>query len=126
MNILVLEDDKYRTMWLKNFYKHNDCYFADNVKDAKKLSQEREYDILMLDHDLGGQTFVDSDNENSGYQFAKYLIESRAQEKALCIVHSCNPWGADNIGQLLRDNDYRVIMLPFTNLMYRGLHGGKR
>lgn len=96
MKILILEDDLARQEFFKvNLEKHN-LTITDSSKVAiEKLSSEK-WDILFLDHDLGGQVHVES-GENTGYEVAKFLEENEKFMPPNIIVHSLNPVGAKNI-----------------------------
>jgi CheY-like chemotaxis protein len=74
------------------------AHFATGVTSAKRMYERANPDLIFLDHDLGGQTYVDSDEGNTGYQFVKWLKENDPQWKERSyVVHSLNPSGADNM-----------------------------
>jgi len=117
MRILIVEDDRNRIKWFKE---HLIGFNVDIVKTAKLgivLCKTIKYDLIMLDHDLGGETFFDSDNENTGYQVGKAIVESLNNETPV-IIHSCNGVGAINIQSLLRHAD----IIPFTSLSKMNLN----
>lgn len=113
MKILVVEDniDRIRK-FQKELVGHN-VFYADTAIWAKKLLIDANhlFNLIFLDHDLGGETYVDSDNENTGYQVAK-IIKGSQSEKAKVIVHSCNPVGAQNIKNILS----KAKLEPFVTL----------
>ena len=61
---------------------------------------------MLLDHDLGGQIWVDSNKENTGYQFVKMLVENQLQKNALYYIHSMNPIGSNKVLNMLLDNGF--------------------
>lgn len=69
---------------------------ARNTRDAKLLINILGYpSVVALDHDLG-------ENEPSGYDFVKWLIEKDLdenwmQKRFLYVVHSLNPVGNKNM-----------------------------
>jgi hypothetical protein len=63
-----------------------------------------EWDLICLDHDLGGEVYVDSNELNTGYQVAKFLATKNP--KCLIIIHSSNFWGACNMMSVLPQADY--------------------
>lgn len=111
MKILILEDSSERIKtFKKNLYQH-DLFFYDNVEEAKEAVELLgPFDIYFLDHDLDDRVYVDSNEENTGYQFAKFLVEKNI--KAEFYVHSLNPVGADNICAVLKE----CIKIPFIGL----------
>jgi len=70
-NVLILDDDEIRYDGLMEFArlmvgKHKPIVVS-NEKDAiKLLASDIEWDLIMLDHDLGGEAYVISEKENTG------------------------------------------------------------
>lgn len=66
-------------------------------------------DVISFDHDLGLMHYaMDYSNEQTGYDFAKWLIEHDMNTGSMpdtfdFTVHSKNPIGAENIKTLLRN-----------------------
>lgn len=111
--ILFLDDNKYRHKTVKSHLLHDEAY---TVEDAVRLLQEKKYDAVFLDHDLGGEEMVSSDREDTGMTVAKWMVENKYETK-LVVVHSCNPGGAANMTSLLRQAGYEVVQTPFTSLI---------
>ncbi len=112
MRVLILEDSPERIKtFQKKLWKH-DLYFFDNVDDTiKALEYMDAFDVLFLDHDLGGQVFVDSDEPNTGYQLAKYIKEKQLKFNQV-VIHSMNPVGAQRMKDMLPE----ATIAPFTTL----------
>lgn len=111
MKVLILEDDGNRIATFKKKLKDHDLYFAVSVDEAKDMAKNfGPFDYYFLDHDLDGKVFVDSKDENTGYQFAKFLAEVNATGKI--FVHSMNPVGAQNIKGVLP----QATLVPFPYL----------
>lgn len=111
MNIFILEDDSRRmTKFRRNLIGHKIDH-VETVKAGKKLVQQNKYDLLLLDHDLGGKQMVDSSEENTGYQLAIFISKTR-NKNTPCITHTCNPAGANNIVGVLP----HAIKVPFPSL----------
>lgn len=113
MNIFILEDDDMRVQafipFILNQQPTASIYVADNVEEAKKiLMLVPKWDCIFLDHDLGGDQYVDSNNENTGYQIAKFIKINHIKYTS-CIIHSHNPAGAANMKLVLED----AIVMPF-------------
>jgi len=109
MNILILEDSTERQeQFNKNLAGHN-VTITDSSKTAiQKLSNEK-WDVLFLDHDLGGIVHVPS-GENTGYEVAKFLEENKQFIPNYVIVHSVNTVGAKNIIDALPN----AVHIPFV------------
>ena len=116
MNILVLEDNPERQkVFMKELSRNYQITIVDTVELAKTLVEEAEknqdqFHVIFIDHDLGGEVYVDSREENTGYQFAVWLAENEIE--AQFITHSLNPVGVRNIIAALPECEY----VPFTLL----------
>ena len=82
MRILILEDDGAR---VKNFiellHKHI-LDITENAYDAIDMLEENEYDLILLDHDLG-------EGNGSGSLVASFLSQMEGP-KVKTIIHSWN------------------------------------
>ena len=76
---------------------------AETAEQAiRMLEKYSPYDLVSLDHDLGGNICCPSD-EVSGYVVAKYISEMPIDKLPKCVViHSFNPVGAENMINVLR------------------------
>lgn len=85
-----------------------------SVTHARK-AWKPPYDIVLLDHDLGGETYVPSENENTGATFVRDLCQAADLKDMadLFIVHSWNPDGSHLMANLLLDAGTKVIRLEF-------------
>jgi len=113
MKIFILEDNQERIKFFKQLFKFQEVYFAETVKQAKNYCIKNEFSIMFLDHDLGNEIWVNSKEENTGYQFIKKLVDNKLQKNCLFYVHSSNPIGANKILNYLLDNNYDGIWLPW-------------
>lgn len=98
--VLILEDNKDRIKTFKQKLSEHDLYFFDDVKEAVQgFTLLGPFDLILLDHDLDNKIFVDSNEPNTGYQFALFL--SQEDTNAQIIIHSMNVKGAQNIKSVL-------------------------
>jgi DNA-binding response OmpR family regulator len=112
MFVFILEDNPDR---MKKFHKEltgHRIHHAETAKEGMDPIEMNRYDVLLLDHDLGGEVFVDSDFHNTGYKLAQFIAVSDRNSKTPCIIHSCNPAGADNIQGVLK----HAVLAPFPHL----------
>lgn len=97
VRVLVLEDSPERIKRFKAYFGVNDHFvfeadFTDDADQAIALFQQKPYDLLFLDHDLGEGS--NPDPENNGKRFTASLIGNpRAIHVAMAVVHSINPMG---------------------------------
>lgn len=116
-NIFLLEDDMNRVKFFKNRFENYNLVHADNVELAKLLFiNNSEYETIFLDHDLGGMTYVDSEDENTGFKFALFMKDIKKNFKyEKIVIHSMNPKGAYNIEKVFDGWD-RIYSVPFSLL----------
>jgi len=114
MNILILEDDPTGTRipaFKRKFVGHI-ATFVETTKDAIRLLNEFPagyWDILFLDHDLGGEEMVES-GPGTGYEVACWLEENPSKKPNRIYLHSLNPVGRQNMKRALPD----AIEAPFA------------
>lgn len=116
MNILFLDDDLYRT---KNF--RSKMPSATTVETAVQTIdklKEQEWDWVFLDHDLGDETFVDSDRPDTGMEVVRWIEENKPIINKGIIVHTLNDGAGQNMVSKLEAIGYHVERIPFTALIY--------
>ena len=104
MKILFLDDDPGRIRKARLQFANDFLIEAETAEQAiEMLERESPFDLVSLDHDLGGNIYCPSD-EVSGYAVAKY-ISSMPKDKlpGRVIIHSFNPVGAENMINVLTD-----------------------
>ncbi len=114
MNIFILDDDINRhdflIKMLGNKYNNTNIVSAQTADEAYKFLKNEKWDMIFLDHDLGGEAYVDSNLPNTGYQVAKFIKNNNIKYD-ICIIHSMNPVGARNIQSILPDSNLIPIVL---------------
>jgi len=82
----------------------------------EELSRFKKWNVIMLDHDLDGQVYVNPENENTGYQVAKFIVENKIKFDT-CIIHTLNDYAAPKmIGLLNIANLGKVVYKPCVDL----------
>lgn len=101
----MTNDDKSRTFWVQNV--------AETI-DMLKRYRER-LDIVSLDHDLGGETYVHTGREDCGMEIVRWLEKQDAKRYSHVrfIVHSWNIPAGMKMTKRLQDKGYRVVRVPF-------------
>lgn len=124
MRVFVLEDDPGRHRGFREaLYESNaDLTIVEDVKTAKAAFVP-PYDIICLDHDLGGEIFVDSSEENTGFQFVRWLCMDAAPDMRTTpiFVHSYNPEGASRMYRMLLSSGYTAYRMPYGPNLLRAL-----
>lgn len=112
MDTLFLDDNEQRQARMRSALPSIiQARTADEAIDAIKLKDQIAH--LFLDHDLGGEIYVDSNWHNTGMTVAKWLIKNKRDINKI-IIHSFNPAGVSNMYNVLKDK-YNVVVLPFLS-----------
>ena len=111
MRVFILEDDPERIRLFHQAFIGHDVTLAKDTERALSLFQP-PYDWVLLDHDLGGQVYVDSDEEDCGAAFCRRMpVENLGA--ARFVVHSFNRDGARRMVETLADKGIQSIWQPF-------------
>ena len=113
LKILVVEDDPNRIERFKKELRVHKVRFATSSDQAIEILENENFDLICLDHDLGGGAYEPSD-ENSGYGVAKHMEANKIPGEV--IIHSLNPVGAANINSALP----HAVRIPFISLFEDG------
>jgi len=109
MRIFVLEDNLERNKKFRRELIGHEIIITEDVESAKNYINIK-FDLLFLDHDLGGQEMVIS-ADDTGYGVAKLLNKSINKDTP-AIIHSCNHAGATAMQFYLP----QAKLIPFPNL----------
>lgn len=111
--ILILEDNVLRTKVFKLKYGGRyHLHIFDTALEAIESLEIFKYDLIFLDHDLGGKMFVETDDENgTGLDVAKALAKMKKHKRVPVIIHSLNPVGASKMKVTLGKRAKRI---PFS------------
>lgn len=125
MRVFLLEDDPNRVQAFKYVLSlgGHELQHAIDVGGAKLLWTP-PYDLILLDHDLGGETFVPSEAPNTGYEFVSWVADSLAVDvkthPVAIVIHSWNSDGARNMKALLASKGIEnVNLLPFSDILLK-------
>ena len=110
MRILILEDNDERlTQFQRNLCGCELMIVKEAIYAINYLNNEK-WDVLFLDHDLGGQVNVNSIEENTGGAVARFLRDHPDRMPNLVILHSLNMAGCKYMKNILPDS----VMMPFA------------
>lgn len=126
MRVFILEDDPVRQIGFMGALLGHEVTMCASVLNAKEAFKP-PYDIILLDHDLGGLQMVDSADEDTGYQFAVFMCEQPtwlSYRSSQVIVHSFNPEGAQKMANLLHEDGYKVVKIPYGTKLLQWLQKG--
>lgn len=107
--VFILEDSPERMRAIREAaFEHWDVFHAEDVATARTLFPDLHnsvdgLDLILLDHDLGGETYVPTDHPNTGSAFCRWMVYNYPHGVSCPIlVHSWNKPGADTMIGLLR------------------------
>ena len=109
MDILILEDNEERCMHFRKNLINHEVNITEFSKEAISLLEKKDYDILFLDHDLGGMQMVTS-GEGTGYEVAEWLSKNQNRKPKRIYIHSLNEPGRKNMKSVLPES----IEAPFA------------
>jgi ActR/RegA family two-component response regulator len=118
-NILFLDDDLKRTEeFLNNFSNSNNVITTvENAEECINKLKDFKFDFISLDHDLGGEIFVDSSRKDTGMEVVRFLNSNKTNQ-GLIIVHSYNPVASAGMFIELNSNGYEAFQIKFGSSEY--------
>jgi len=102
--VLILEDDANRVFLFKKNLTGLFVHVEETALGAINKLENESWDLLLLDHDLGGQQMVNSKDKNTGSEVARWLNEHPDKKPPAIILHSFNPTGIKNMKSLLPES----------------------
>ncbi|MDT7541801.1 MAG: Cyclic-phosphate processing Receiver domain [Acidobacteriota bacterium] len=121
--VLIVEDDGTRCEWFRHRLAHCELDVTCNVQEAIDWLGEREYELILLDHDLREEHYFsdERDDAHTGYGVAAWLAaHADSQPRATVIVHSLNYAGAARMIEKLLEAGFDAEHVPFP-LLQSGL-----
>jgi ActR/RegA family two-component response regulator len=114
--ILFLDDNKDRTKKFRRAYPG--CKTVKTADDMIALlsALTEPADYVFLDHDLGGEEYVDSGLPNTGMEVVRWVEENKPPVNRF-IVHSMNPSARARMVVALDRAGYDVEGVPFSSLV---------
>jgi len=100
MHILILEDDLVRHRAFKRSLIGHEVTIVEEADHAIELLKKEDWDVLFLDHDLGGKVYVES-GPGTGYEVAEWISTNIDRKPKMVITHSYNEKGRAKILEVL-------------------------
>lgn len=116
MRILIIDDDELRALLFAQWLRGHDVVVARTARQAIRHLSRGQFHVVFLDHDLGGRVLVDSHDENTGAEVARFMARKGIQ--ITTIVHSHNPVGVLYLRTLMPDAKF----VPFGEELRERLH----
>lgn len=103
MKILVLEDNQNRIEIFKKKFVSDDVFYVEHANDAIELLKNNVFDLICLDHDLGGKEMI-WDKEDCGMTVADYICDNPVDSRI--VIHSFNTQRALLMKTILANSEY--------------------
>jgi hypothetical protein len=108
--ILFLDDDPVRCQRFAALY--GAARIVMDAPQAIAALHAEAWDIASLDHDLGGEYYVDSTRDDTGMGVVRWMV-AHCPAVGHVIVHSFNDDGATQMVEALRAAGYRTTRVYF-------------
>ena len=105
MKIFILEDNPERMHYFSGIMINESLVITNNVEQGIKILQNEKFNYIFLDHDLGRQVYVASDDKNTGHYLCKHMHKSLNTDTPI-IIHSWNENGVKNMINTLENNGH--------------------
>lgn len=117
LSILLLEDDAVRVVAFRKRLsatgREYELTHYEKSSEAIDALKANKYDMILLDHDLGGRTYVDhtNDKEDCGMRVAEFfsIRPEQVRQHGPIVVHSLNGPAAQQMVELIGE----AIWAPF-------------
>jgi CheY-like chemotaxis protein len=100
LKILILDDDKGRLADFRNNLSGHTVDCVETVSETIEWLNKKTYDVVFLDHDLGGKQLVPS-GPGTGFEVAEWLRDHPDRKPKTIIIHTLNTGnphhGAENM-----------------------------
>jgi CheY-like chemotaxis protein len=123
--ILIVEDDPERCAWFDQKFSGQDQDVTCDVAQALRWLAERDYKLILLDHDLIEEHYFSNepDDERTGYAVAAWLAAHPDQQRdATILIHSLNYTGAQRMLDILHAARRDAEHIPFHYLQLGQLY----
>jgi len=111
MAILFLDDDPTRCRIFRRM--QPDAIIVNTARECiDQLRRPETWFEVHLDHDLGGQHYQDTAEENSGSEVVRWILMNKPDVRTF-VVHSFNGPAAIAMRDALRKAGYYTLYIPF-------------
>ncbi len=88
--VLFLDDYSMRLKWAAEEFEEDDLVAVTTAAGAiMALENYGPWDLVMLDHDLGGEVFVDRMRKDCGMEVVRWIVKNKPEITEI-VVHSGN------------------------------------
>jgi CheY-like chemotaxis protein len=117
--VLFLDDYSMRLKWAAEEFEEDDLVAVTTAAGAiMALDAYGPWDLVMLDHDLGGEVFVDRMRKDCGMEVVRWIVREKPEITEI-VVHSGNQNAAAIMVWALKRSGYAAEYKPEI-ATYRG------
>jgi rhodanese-related sulfurtransferase len=114
---LILDDEHERIRRFKQKNVGATIHAAYTAAEAIKLLEERQYGLIMLDHDLTEEHYQNLEGfqgAGTGMEVVKWLVENKeVGYNPTIVVHSMNPYAGPKMVEILKSAGFHItVHLP--------------
>ncbi len=118
--IIFMDDDDNRAESVRK-YLPGGTIFTKTVPDTlAAIDSHSRVDLLFLDHDLGGKTYVNSKDMDCGMEVVRQL-EAKKRDVVMTVVHTMNIPASMEMTAKLKEAGYWVFRIPFIQMPYHSM-----
>lgn len=110
MNVLFLDDSPERRSRFTSLVPHGQC--VETAQECIDRLASQSWDVVFLDHDLGGEAMMPTTHQNSGSAVVRWMIEQRSPVRYV-VVHSLNSPAATGMVSDLKGAGYAAEYHPW-------------
>jgi CheY-like chemotaxis protein len=112
--VLFLDDNYERGIAFLEIFADAKVVWVETAAEAIEMLAQ-PWDLVMLDHDLGGEVFVSSSRDDSGMAVVRWIEANRPTTTKRIHIHSWNIPAAREMTARLRDcGGYKITQGPFV------------
>jgi CheY-like chemotaxis protein len=120
--VLFLDDDRRRAAHFLAMVEglDLDLTIVETADECIVRLGERAFDVVFLDHDLGGEIYCDSSRQDCGMEVVRWLGHNRASHGRF-VVHTHNEIAGATMFIGLRGLGYDVVHATFGSAQFRSV-----
>ena len=111
LSIFVLEDSCERIRAFSDAFVNDRMVVTNCAETAILFLNSYKFDYIFLDHDLGGEVYVDVNRKDTGSEVCREVNDLNKNSRV--IIHSWNPNGAQNMKLTLGGKGFTKVDAVF-------------
>ena len=115
---LILEDMEVRVDLIRKQVFFLKATWAKTVQEFKSIYEaDPTFDVIILDHDLGGPWYGSTDENDQNGQHAVDFLIARNGKLPPILVWSINTVAAPNMVKSLQAHGHNAVWIPYMHVM---------